>query len=137
MSARSSVQLMPGINIQIPWSELLLSGQKTIETRHYPIPLKFIGVDLALIQTPGKRGNGKSMIVGSIRFSKCFQYESLDDWNKDYSKHLVSSDHPDFRWVTGKPKWGWVVESVRRARRLTSPPAPRGIVFSRECEVSL
>jgi hypothetical protein len=46
---------IPGINIQASCSELNLRGQKTVETRGYPLPEKLIGKMLALIETPGKK----------------------------------------------------------------------------------
>ena len=41
--------VLNGINIQFPISQLILSGDKTVETRTYPIPERYLGVDLALI----------------------------------------------------------------------------------------
>ena len=55
---------MTGINIQSPWSRLLIEGDKCVETRSYPIPEKYVGEDLGLIETPGKDGDFKARIIG-------------------------------------------------------------------------
>jgi hypothetical protein len=54
---------MTGINIQAPWSQLLINGQKCVETRSYPLPKNYEGVPLALVETPGKYGQYKSLII--------------------------------------------------------------------------
>ena len=48
---------LSGLNIQQPWSSLLIDGYKSVETRSYPLPQKYEGVELALISTPGKKRN--------------------------------------------------------------------------------
>ena len=47
---------MTGLNIQTPWSSLLIDGLKTVETRSYHLPLKYEGIELYLVETPGKLG---------------------------------------------------------------------------------
>ena len=64
---------MTGINIQTPWSELLINGDKSVETRSYPLPEKYMGEELALIETPGRYGRFKARIIGTITFSHSFK----------------------------------------------------------------
>ena len=45
---------MVGINIQAPFADQLLYGDKFVETRTYSIPQKYIGEELAFIDTPVK-----------------------------------------------------------------------------------
>ena len=128
-----------GLNVQWPWSELLLTGKKTIETRNYPIPKKHIGVPIALIETPGKKGRRKgniseARIVGVIVFAECYRYTSRNAWMKDSKKHLVSPTD-DFAFKKGKEKWAWVVKSVVKLDEPGVPPKPRGIVFCSGCEL--
>lgn len=100
-----------GINIQWPISELILSGEKTIETRTYPIPVKYKGKEMILIETPGKAGNFKARMRAIITFSDCFQYNSKTAFYKDSSKHLVT---PSSEWSwTDKPKWGWKIHVIK------------------------
>ena len=51
---QSQTVTLPGINIQAPWAEAIVSGRKVIETRFYPMPRKWVGQPLAIIETPGK-----------------------------------------------------------------------------------
>lgn len=101
-----------GINIQYPISELILSGKKTIETRTYPIPKHYIGKEMVLIETPGKRGKFKARMVGLIRFSESFRYGSKREFYKDAGRHCVTPDSV-WAWEGGVAKWGWPVEVLR------------------------
>jgi hypothetical protein len=132
---------IPGINIQWPWSELLLSGQKSIETRTYPIPKKFIGVELAVIETPGpqgrrKAGIEKARIIGTITFDSYIKYETKMDWAKDAKRHCVKVDDPLYAWHSDRPKFGWVVKDFRKFDKPCPSPKTRGIIFARGCKIS-
>lgn len=133
---------IPGLNIQWPWSQLLLSGKKTIETRTYPLPKKYENVELAIIETPGpdgkkKAGILKARIIGTIVFENSFQYLCEKDWQKDKDKHLVKLDDKDFSWQKKDSNiWGWNVKSVTSFKRLIPAPIKRGIVFATKCELS-
>ena len=60
---------MIGINIQAPFAELLINLESVFRT--YPLPLKYEGEELALIETPGKTGKFKAE-CGTITFSHSF-----------------------------------------------------------------
>jgi hypothetical protein len=130
---------LPGINIQYPWSELLLSGAKTIETRTYALPKKYIGIELAIIETPGltkeSRASRKSRIAGTITFGLPFKYSEAK-WKSDVKKHLVPVNDPAFSWRARKKEiWGWPVIQVRRINPPLPAPVTRGIVFARVCKI--
>lgn len=137
------MKIMPGINMQWPWSELLLSGQKTIETRTYPLPAKYNGIELALIETPGPRGKRdagieKARVIGTITFSSSFQYMSESEWKKDEKRHRVNTSDPQFSWEKRRQKvWGWRVIQTKRLPKPIPAPRKRGIVFATSCRVSL
>lgn len=140
MNKKQDFKVLTGINIQWPWSELLASGQKSIETRSYPIPKRLKGVELAIIETPGKRGKeeagfDKARIIGTITFSESKEYRSRKSWQSDMDKHLVQLDDPQFSFVLGRPKYGWIVERVQKLYRPVEPPAKRGIIFAKNCKV--
>ncbi len=118
-----------GINVQWPISELILSGEKTIETRTYPIPKHYLNVDMILIETPGKKGKFKARMRGIIRFTDCFKYPSKAAFYRDSSKHCVT---PESEWAwLDKPKWGWEV-SVVEVFELPKPlQKPSGIKYSK------
>lgn len=133
---------LTGINIQAPWAELLINGQKTVETRSYHLPQRLEGVELAVIETPGKSAKFKSRIIGTIIFSNSFEYIDINDWIKDYSRHLVSIDSK-YRWgkrinwnngeLIDEPKFGWVVQSVTELDYPVDPPVKRGIIYAKDC----
>lgn len=101
-----------GINIQWPISELILRGEKTVETRTYALPEKFLNVDMILIETPGKKGKFKARATAIIRFTNCFKYKSKSEFYNDYDRHLVTKNS-QWAW-SNKPKWGWEVEVIKK-----------------------
>lgn len=120
---------MTGLNIQTPWSNLLINGNKTVETRSYSLPKKYENVELALIETPGKGGRFKSRIIGTITFSHSFTYETKDDWVNDYSRHRVEQDDKLYAW-NGKPKYGWVVSRINKFDQPKTILSRKGIIFT-------
>lgn len=125
---------MTGLNIQCPWSSLLINGQKTVETRSYQLPKKYEGVELALIETPGKSGKFKSRIIGTITFSHCFEYPDQQAWKDDYNRHKVEEFDKDYKW-NDKPKYGWVVSKIVKFDEPVEPPKKRGIIFTKNCDL--
>ena len=121
---------MTGLNIQIPWSTLLINGDKSVETRSYPLPKKYEGIELGLIETPGKTGSFKSRIIGIITFSHCFKYPDKNAWIYDYERHLVKECHPFFSWDDNKPKYGWVVSNIEKFDEPIPYLKKKGIVFT-------
>lgn len=134
------MRVIPGLNVQWPWSELIISGHKKIETRGYPIPKKYIGVELALIETPGKMGLkdagiAKARIIGTVTFGRSLQYESKLQWLADYEKHRVNSNDALFKWRGDRRKYGWTIASVMRLTKPVPAPEKRGIVFATACQI--
>lgn len=126
----------PGINVQFPWSRLIVSSKKTIETRHYPLPEKYKNVELALIETPGREAF-KAKIIAIVIFDNCFKYSSKQQWADDYDKHLVNENDKLFGYRIDKSKWAWRIKTVSMLSEPVDPPKPRGIVFSSDCAVPL
>jgi hypothetical protein len=131
---KTRTRIIPGVNIQAPWSELILSGQKTVETRSYPVPPKYIGKELAIIETPGSSGLiPQARIVGIVVFSGSHQYETREDWLNDKKRHLVEPDHAHFSFSSGKPKYGWEITKVIAFDNPVPAPKQKGIVFTGRC----
>lgn len=126
---------MTGLNIQSPWSTLLLNGDKCVETRSYPLPKKYEGEELAIISTPGKYGNFKARIVGIITFSHSFKYPDKSAWQDDYARHLVSDKDDQFSWDENKEKYGWVVSNIVKFEKFQPAPENKGIIFTNNCLV--
>lgn len=120
----------PGLNIQFPISRLILSGEKTIETRTYPLPKNYINRDLILIETPGKNGNFKARGIATIRFSSSFPYKSERAFYKDKKRHHVTPDSP-WAWDSKAPKYGWIVANIEPFPDPKEVRGKRGIKFTR------
>lgn len=127
---------LPGINIRYPWSQLLLSGDKIVETRGYPLPRKYIEQPLAIIETPGDvKPRFKARVVGIIIFSHSIEYSSQEEWCADSNRHKVNTNDPLYRFKFGETKFGWVVKKVTILEFPCPAPAKRGIVFASKCLV--
>lgn len=117
-----------GINIQYPISELILSGEKTVETRTYPLPEKYLNTEMLLVETPGPIGEFKARIRAILIFEKCFKYRNKADFYSDKVRHLVEPSSP-WAWKE-KEKWGWEF----RIKKILGKPQPvikkRGIVYT-------
>ncbi len=124
----------PGINIQFPISRLILQGAKTIETRTYPIPKKFIGQEMVIIETPGKRGKFKARMIGLIVFGDSFKYESEAAFYNDLERHHVSPDSI-WAWQAREPKWGWPVIRVKVFAKESPLQRRPGIKFARAISI--
>jgi hypothetical protein len=127
-------QLFTGINIQFPISQLILTGEKRIETRTYPLPDRLIGTKMAIVETPGKTGKFKSRVVGLIVFSGSFKYKNAKEFYADQKRHCVSKDS-DWAWQDEKGKWGWVIESVIPLKKTIPLKKRSGIVYSKNIKI--
>lgn len=132
---------IPGVHIQWPWSQLILSGKKVVETRGYPIPHKHLGKPLALIETAGPLGKARggiksASIIGIVVFSECYRYESRAAWLRERKKHRVPATDTQFGFDEHKQKWAWVVERVEILKEPKPAPKRRGIVFASACNVA-
>ena len=125
---------MNGLNIQYPWSKMIIDGKKTVETRSYPLPKKYEGEELALIETPGKAGNFKSRIIGTVTFSHSFKYPNETCWKEDQCRHLVGLAS-EFGWNENKDKYGWVICAVHKFDEPVEAPTKKGIIFTNDCNV--
>jgi len=133
-------KVLDGINIQWPWSELLISGKKSVETRSYALPKRLYGVELAIIETPGKDGKSKAgieraRIIGTIVFDDCYQYRSKNHWLSERAKHRVQQDDRLYGFTADKEKWAWTVKKIEKLDLSAPPPRKRGIIFAKNCKV--
>lgn len=128
---------MVGINIQSPWSKLLIDKIKCVETRSYSLPKKYEGEELAIIETPGRYGNFKARIIGTIVFSHSFKYPNKQSWIDDFNRHLVSPKDNNYGWNEDKDKYGWVVSAVNKFDEHQIAPENKGIIFTLDCQVMM
>ena len=122
---------MTCLKIQIPWSDLLINGHKSVETRSYPLPKKYEGVELLLIETPNQNSKFKCQIIGTITFSHSFKYPNEKSWKDDYNRHKVQTNDEFYSWNPNKPKYGWVVSKVSKFDNPIPYLKKKGIVFTK------
>ncbi|CAE7576933.1 unnamed protein product [Symbiodinium natans] len=129
-----SASLLPlclcGINIQYPWSRLIIAGVKTIEVRKYPLgkyPCFTAGQDVFLIETPGQRSTDgadcaidvgpppeHSRVIGLLRFNGCFQFADLEEFEVFRAQTRIRQGGK-YAWsnLGDGPIFGWGVGSAR------------------------
>jgi len=131
---------VPGINVRWPWARRIVSGEKSIETRGYPIPVHLLNRPLAVIETGAKsvspsKGGSKARIIGLAIFSRCYKYSSKREWAEDASRHLVKPDDKSFPFEATNEKWAWIVAEVFLLPDEPEAPKKRGIVYAKECSL--
>ncbi|MFG1503690.1 hypothetical protein [Halobacteriovorax sp. ZH5_bin.2] len=129
------IKTYSGINIQWPISEEIVTGNKTIETRTYPIPTKYLNEEMLLIETPGKKGDFQARITAIIKFNRCIQYKNKSHFYKDSQFHLVERGSP-WEWKE-KPKFGWVVELIHKFDKPIPFPKnlKKGILYTNNIKI--
>ena len=133
---QSQTVTLPGMNIQAPWVEAIVSGRKVIETRFYPMPRKWIDQPLAIIETPGKARHFKRRIAGLVLFEPSWCYADKAAFARDRTKHLVDPDDPRFGWQEdGKPKWAWPIHWVEVYQQPLPAGFRAGIRYARAVEI--
>jgi hypothetical protein len=76
-----------GININdkdAPWTDMILSGKKTIETRNTDTLRPYVGKRVGIIRT----GKGKAILVGFATIGEPIKYNE-ETFSKDQDKHQV------------------------------------------------
>ena len=116
-------EVSTGININDktqPFTDQILHGQKTIETRNTPTLHPHVGKRVGIVRT----GKGPAQVVGHATIGKPIFYKNEEDFRKDYDKHQVA---PQSKFDIGpNGKWGYPLLNVERVKPY--PPKGRGIV---------
>jgi hypothetical protein len=107
-----------------------------IETRFYPLPEKWVGQPLVILETPGKAGQFKRRVVGVVIFEKSWCYTDKAHFARDRAQHLVDPDDPLFGWQhEGKPKWAWPIRWVEAYQQPLPADFRAGIRYARAVEI--
>jgi len=116
---------MKAINIndrEAPYTDLILDGKKTIETRSCRSLHCLIGQRVGIIRT----GCGKAKLVGFVTIVDVIEYHTEDHFRSDYGKHWVDrgstydiSDHG--------MKYGYALDDPQRCDPVTV--TAKGIVI--------
>ena len=122
--------LLRGLNIQYPFSRLILAGLKDTEVRDYALGYRNIahpGEEMFLIETPPKNLASvavdcthlgppprRAQVVGTVSFSESEKYMTRAAWNRDRKRHCIKRGSL-LDWPCGKgQKYAWRIGQVRR-----------------------
>ena len=115
-----------GININdhdVPYTDMILSGKKKVETRRKPTLDPYIGRKVGIIRT----GKGPAKLVGYAKVGKPKKYGSKEQFDRDRGKHQVPGDSKDEK----SSGYGYPLSEVSRVK--PKSVKSRGIV-AREIE---
>jgi len=87
------------------WTDMLLTGVKTIETRNQNNLKSFVGKPIGVVRT----GVGKACVVGIIKLGSPIEYKTHIAFRKDFKQHRVEEGSP-FDW--NGIKFGYPVEVI-------------------------
>ena len=112
-----------GINIndkQQAFTEQILGGLKTIETRNKNSLKPYIGRRVGIVRT----GKGMATLVGFVTIGEPVFYADKIQFDADHHRHLVAKDSPYY--ITSGGKWGYPLQDVMRCEEKELPS--RGII---------
>ena len=126
------------LEVQAPFSRLILSGEKSIETRSYQLPEDLLHTSIVLCESaPGLDGvSGLSdsviksqaglLLIGEIHVSHSKEYTSQKEWDEDREWHQVPSDSA-YEWTPTEigRRYGWYIQRVTVYPEPLSVPAMR------------
>ena len=124
---------MPGLNVNWPFSQLILAGVKTVEARSYPLGRRNMAqpdVEMWLVEAPpasdaisqGWLFAGdlavalrpqRCQIVGTVTFSHSDEYGSLQAFRADRKIHRIAAGG-QYDWDGTGKRYAWRVSAVRR-----------------------
>ena len=129
-SGMAVLLVLRGLNIQYPFSQLILAKLKDTEVRDYALGHRSIAnpdEEMFLIETPPKNQASaavdhidlgppprQAQVVGTVSFSKSEQYNKQAAWNQDRRRHRIKQGSAlDWREGHGD-KHAWRIGQVRR-----------------------
>jgi hypothetical protein len=115
-----------GVNIndgEAPFTQMILDGEKTVETRRSRSLDSVVGKRVGLVRT----GCGPATLVGYATVGEPIRYSNTDEFRSEYHRHRVpkGSSHD----CDGAGKWGYPLLNVERAEARVIES--RGIVLRR------
>ncbi len=114
---------MKAINIndhKYPFTEWILKGIKTIETRETDSLRSVVGQRVGITRT----GCGKAMLVGYADITGTVIYDSIEAFRADYDRHMVAAGS---QYDIKNRKIGYILENVTACDPI--PVTARGIVI--------
>lgn len=113
------------LEVQSPYSRLILNGKKSIETRSYPLPDDLRGARILLCESlpseDGVSNLGDSIaasqdglsLVGEMFISRFKEYETEAEWESDRGEHMVPKESM-YEWAPTESgrRYGWIIDQV-------------------------
>lgn len=93
----------------INYTDLILDGEKTVETRRTNSLKSLIGKRVGIIRT----GKGKAMLVGYVTISGMKVYENEKVFREDYDRHFVPRGNT-YDITADGVKYGYILENPER-----------------------
>jgi len=119
-----------GLEVQHPFSTLILEKKKTVDIRRYELPKQLWNKPLLLLETPSSSSSVSKIpnVVcseaeitekyniqprGWFTVRECIKYTSFTEFTQDEVRHCVGPDS-EYGWLKGYTKelYGWVIDSV-------------------------
>ena len=136
---------LPGLNIQWPFSQLIVMGVKKVEARRYDLGWRRIAEarrEMWLVETPGNHKSLRSgwaiagdnvvaerpevaRIVATIVFSHAKRYVSREEFRDDEENHRIGEDG-NYDWDGIGDMYGWYVAEVRQLAEPIEQAGPKG-----------
>jgi hypothetical protein len=82
-----------GLELQLPFSELLLSGTKTIETRAYPLPSTLLYRHILIIEAPAGQ-DGRSALSSIIQNTTGTEIDATTSYASGGTGRSSTADAP-------------------------------------------
>ena len=122
--------VLRGLNIEYPFSQLILAKRKDTEVRDYALGHRNLAnpdEEMFLIETPPKNQASaavdhidlgppprRAQVVGTVSFSKSEQYKDRAAWDQDRQRHHIKPGSA-LDWREGRgDKHAWRIHQVRR-----------------------
>jgi len=140
-----SSSCMPGLNIQWPFSQLILLGVKTEEIRTYALEHRGIAKanrEVWIVETKGPTNKAvknaivgdfdippqpnAAHIVGTVTFSHSHQYKDQNTFRQARDKHCIAQGSKKYDWDGTSDCFGWQVSKVK-ALKTPMPIASKGM----------
>ena len=120
-----------GLEIQYPFSQMILAKLKDTEVRHYALGHHNIAnpdEEMFMIETPPKNQASaevdhidlgppprRAQVVGTVSFSRSVQYKDQTAWNRDRRRHCIKQgSRLDWHEGQRQEKHAWRIREVRR-----------------------
>ena len=101
-----------GLNVQPPFADQLLNGEKTVECRTYPLGTHGTRDVCHVIKTKGGDTQAVPEVIGVVRFGQCTRYSDVQGFIADRGRHLIEQDSCfDWKGPAFCQMYAWEVES--------------------------